>query len=229
MSRSPASSGPRSLLSRRDATQLHYLIERAATPAPKLIQFIAASPGDGTSTIARDFAEHSAAIAEQPERVLLLDLGGSYRDQAAHFRKRNTLHEPMAGEPLALPHVFGGGRVSFHAVGENGFLVSTRMDADRQAAKPEATTETTARAFWATLRERFDYVVIDSPAMSHSFDGMVIAEAADASILVISAEKTRAPVAERLRDQILEAGGLIVGTILNRRRFYIPKILYRLL
>lgn len=49
----------------------------------------------------------------------------------------------------------------------------------------------------------------------------------DASILVIRAETTRAAVASRFRDAILEAGGTLAGFVFVGRRFYIPRWLYR--
>lgn len=49
----------------------------------------------------------------------------------------------------------------------------------------------------------------------------------DASILVIRAETTRAAVAARFRDAILEAGGTLAGFVFMGRRFYIPRWLYR--
>jgi hypothetical protein len=49
----------------------------------------------------------------------------------------------------------------------------------------------------------------------------------DASILVIRAETTRAAVASRFRDAILEAGGTLAGFVFVGRRFYVPRWLYR--
>jgi Mrp family chromosome partitioning ATPase len=55
----------------------------------------------------------------------------------------------------------------------------------------------------------------------------MIANQMDATILVVNAESTRAPVARNLRDRLTEVGGPVIGCVLNRRRYHIPGFLYR--
>jgi Mrp family chromosome partitioning ATPase len=81
--------------------------------------------------------------------------------------------------------------------------------------------------FWDKMRAEFELVVVDSPALSHSFDPVMIANQMDATILVVNAESTRAPVARNLRDRLTEVGGPVIGCVLNRRRYHIPGFLYR--
>ena len=50
---------------------------------------------------------------------------------------------------------------------------------------------------------------------------------ADATLVVVEAELTRAAVARRLVEQIDDAGGQVIGAVLNKRSFYIPRWLYR--
>jgi Mrp family chromosome partitioning ATPase len=49
----------------------------------------------------------------------------------------------------------------------------------------------------------------------------------DANLIVVEAESTRAAVAQNLRDQLMEIGAPIAGVVLNRRRFHIPRFIYR--
>ena len=70
-------------------------------------------------------------------------------------------------------------------------------------------------------------MVVDSPALSDWFDPVMIANQMDAVVLVINAESTRAPVARNLRDRLMEVGGPVIGSVLNRRRYHIPRFLYR--
>jgi Mrp family chromosome partitioning ATPase len=69
-------------------------------------------------------------------------------------------------------------------------------------------------------------VVIDSPAMSQSAAGVVIAPFVDMSLLVVEAERTRAAVARNLIERLDGAGGHVIGAILNKRRFHIPRSIY---
>jgi Mrp family chromosome partitioning ATPase len=69
--------------------------------------------------------------------------------------------------------------------------------------------------------------VIDSPSIDRSYDGIMLAPAVDANLLVVEAERTRSAVAQNLRDRILDVGGTISGVVLNKQKFYIPGFIYR--
>ena len=45
--------------------------------------------------------------------------------------------------------------------------------------------------------------------------------------LVLEAGKTRRQVAIRARKELEEAGGKLLGVVLNKRRYYIPDWIYR--
>jgi len=86
-------------------------------------------------------------------------------------------------------------------------------------------------AKWSTIikaaRSSFDLILIDSPAFERSSAGIEVAALADATLVVVEAEVTRAAVARRLVDQVEDAGGQVIGAVLNKRSFYIPRWLYR--
>jgi Mrp family chromosome partitioning ATPase len=45
-------------------------------------------------------------------------------------------------------------------------------------------------------------------------------------VIVVEAERTRAPVVERLVSLLQRAGAPLAGSILNKRRFYVPSFIY---
>ncbi|MAM75313.1 MAG: hypothetical protein CMO29_16065 [Tistrella sp.] len=77
------------------------------------------------------------------------------------------------------------------------------------------------------LASRYDFVIVDAPATRNSFVALRLAPVVDGSILVVRAEHTRAPVASHTRDQILDAGGDMLGAVVTGRRFHIPRAIYR--
>ena len=83
---------------------------------------------------------------------------------------------------------------------------------------------------WAALiralRPQFDMVITDSPALQRAFTGIVLAPHMDATVLVVSAESTRASAVRTLRDRLAESGGNTAGVILNKRRFHVPQAAY---
>jgi Mrp family chromosome partitioning ATPase len=49
----------------------------------------------------------------------------------------------------------------------------------------------------------------------------------DGVVLVIEAERVRTPVIERAVDTLQDCGANVLGAVLNKRRFPIPRFLYK--
>jgi Mrp family chromosome partitioning ATPase len=77
------------------------------------------------------------------------------------------------------------------------------------------------------LRREFEVIIIDAPPMQHYSESVITAGLADGVILVVSAERTRREVVNNTCSLVTKARGKIIGIILNRRRHYIPRFLYR--
>ena len=77
------------------------------------------------------------------------------------------------------------------------------------------------------LKKTFSLIVIPTPAIVSSPAGITLAKLADGVVFVIEAEKTRAPVVKQAMDNIVEKGGKIIGTVLNKQIHYIPEWLYK--
>lgn len=76
------------------------------------------------------------------------------------------------------------------------------------------------------LKEHFDLILIDSPAADKSLDVYDLAAIVDASILVVAAEKTRWQVAHSVKESLEDAGGNVLGVLLNGLPFHIPESVY---
>jgi len=66
------------------------------------------------------------------------------------------------------------------------------------------------------LRNRFDLVLLDSPPAVAAGDGMIIANKADATTLVVRANQEQRGLVARLINQIADARSELIGIILNR-------------
>jgi protein-tyrosine kinase len=82
-------------------------------------------------------------------------------------------------------------------------------------------------AFFKKLKQRFDVILVDSPSAITLMDSAAISSRVDGIVLVVEAERTRWPVAENVRDRIKNSGGNILGIVLNKRRYYIPRWIYK--
>lgn len=80
--------------------------------------------------------------------------------------------------------------------------------------------------FMDSIKLKFDYILIDSPAIASSSEALSITSIVDTTILVTAAESTRWQLAANAKKKIEQAGGNVLGVILNKQRHYIPKFIY---
>jgi Mrp family chromosome partitioning ATPase len=201
----------------KDASQLIHRIQRNARNSRKVVEFIGPSGGEGTSSIARDFALLMTRRDNLP--VLLLDLDLPINGQVAWLAE-HTLLLPLAIR-IPLPH----GTLTFHRVGTTTLIVSELVlndDGVDPAKDPLVGSQALDK-----LRDAFSLIVTDAPPLSSSFEGVAFSVFADATIMVVEAEKTRAPVALDLSERLTDMGAHLVGFVFNKRKFYVPEYLYR--
>lgn len=77
------------------------------------------------------------------------------------------------------------------------------------------------------LKEIFDYVVFDSSAVMGASEATILSQYVDGVVMVVSGESTKWEVSEIAANLIRQAGGTLIGGILNRRKYYIHKSLYK--
>lgn len=77
-----------------------------------------------------------------------------------------------------------------------------------------------------TMRDRFDLIVLDAPPLPSFPEMRVTVAAVDGILLVVEAERTTRAVAARTLEAIEEAGGHILGIVLNKCRHVIPSAVY---
>lgn len=81
--------------------------------------------------------------------------------------------------------------------------------------------------FLKKMRKNFDYVILDGPPVTLSPESRVIGAKVDGVILTLESGNTRKQVALRAKQEIEDAGGQLLGVVLNKRRYYIPKWIYK--
>jgi len=181
-----------------------------------VLHIVAATPGEGASTIAREFALLAATSGQR--HTLLVD---------ADRRNPHTARE--------FGYDSGRGLVEAQWSVDNadviqpvpGTLLSVTCLIGQR--RPGLANAGTVSEVYRRLRSRFELVVVDCPSVA-SGDYLELApEAADGVILVVRAEATRPAVITHAKVQVERAGGNLLGAVLNRRTNYIPNFLYRML
>lgn len=87
-----------------------------------------------------------------------------------------------------------------------------------------------ARSFEYKLshfKDQFDFVIYDGPPFLGSSSVSQIAHYFDGVILVIKSESTTWEVVKLVKEKIHKVGGKLLGAVLNRRKYYLPKMLYK--
>ncbi len=84
------------------------------------------------------------------------------------------------------------------------------------------------RALWRQLRDSYDLVLIDSPPLGDPI-GLAVAPTVDGVVLVVEADKTRVAAARAAREALIGGGANLLGVVLDKRRYRVPKFLWDLL
>jgi Mrp family chromosome partitioning ATPase len=85
------------------------------------------------------------------------------------------------------------------------------------------------RGILTVLKKKYQYILVDTPPVIPFIDATAICEVTDGVVLVVESERTRSEVVDHALDRLKSAGAEILGIILNKREFHIPKGIYRFL
>lgn len=182
--------------------RLHQRLDALLPGAPKrVVQFIGSRAGEGTSTVAREFARVSATRFGRLVLLLGSGPGSGY-----------VLDDHSLG---ILPSQVGSSNLYMAPLPAVAASLASNGGGPR------------SDAFWEALRQRYELVVVDSPPAAASGDGLAMCGKVDGVVLVVEAEGTRWPVAQSVKNAILRSGGKVLGVVLNKRRHYIPSWAYR--
>jgi capsular exopolysaccharide synthesis family protein len=164
-------------------------------------------PGEGKTIVAANLA---IALAQAGRRVLLFD--ADMRRCSLH----ELFHQPL--EPGLTAVLDGTTRINdaIRASEVPGLFLLTAGSA---AATPGDLLERPAFGDVMTaLRDRFDWILIDSPPVMVASDATLLAQSAAAVVFVVGSHMTRARLARAALDQLDSAQSKIVGAVLSRSR-----------
>lgn len=190
----------------------------AACTCP-VVHFTSAYGGEGSTSISFELA--LAAAQQGSKRVLFLNMNNAADPAYRHLSQRaGTSLEAFfhSDSPGVSPLVILQGTSLFYAD-------FSKTDSNSVAALDI----NFVRSVFEDLRNNFDMIVLASEAAMTTGSSGVLSALADGSVIVVEAERTRSPVAQELKAMLETAGGRVIGAVLNKRRFYIPRWVYNLL
>lgn len=183
---------------------------------PKTLLVTSSKSGEGKTLNAINLA-HNLAASERAS-VLLLDLNA---------------HSPHLHQLFQLPAESGFANVVLENVKPES--VCFRTEFNNLQVMPYGNSQLSAsdvfesERFIQVLNElalHYTHVVVDAASILNASEVILICPYFDGVLMVIECESTRWEVAQLTAEKIRQAGGNLVGSIMNRRKFYIPRIFY---
>ena len=171
---------------------------------PRVVAITSSQAGEGVSTIATCLANNLTHRG----RVLMVDMcalkqqGGSSENMPyKHLINVVTLNSGFQSSEESILSA------NAEAFGNNRLAIVDEIQGVRNNA--------------------YDFVILDLPSVIDDSSASMLARLADQAILVIEAERVRWQVLKSVCEKLTDAGVVIKGAILNKRKYYIPTWLYR--
>jgi hypothetical protein len=79
------------------------------------------------------------------------------------------------------------------------------------------------------LRSRYRYSIVDCPSLSTRSDVLSLAPHVDGIVIVVAANETQKDQITNVERQIQMVNGKILGFVLNKRKYLVPRWLFKLL
>jgi capsular exopolysaccharide synthesis family protein len=192
-----------------------FLLQPAT--APRVVVFAGVDPGNGCSRICAETAEALAANGAKSVCVVEADLRQPSLPEFFGVTNHRGLTEALLQDGPVKSFV-----KQLHK--ENlWFLSSGSLSSD----SPSLLSSDKLRQRVEELRQQFEYVLVDVPAMNLYADAGPLAKVADGVIVVLEANATRREAARKMMDSLESMGAKVLGAVLNKRTFPVPESLYR--
>jgi Mrp family chromosome partitioning ATPase len=181
----------------------------------RVVYFAGASGREGAGPVA--FETAIAATWQTKKNILFLDLS---RDRGSQRQKLANACEACLTD-TGLPQ-----QIQAVNVENTSFSYAAAFHNGQQ--EDSTVSARTLKDFVRQSAQGYDLIVIHSGAAMNNGLAALCAELSGGIVLVAEAERTRAPVAKRLKEMLELSGGKVIGAVLTGRRFYIPSLIHAL-
>jgi Mrp family chromosome partitioning ATPase len=164
-----------------------------------MVAITSAHPQAGVSQIANALAE---ALNQGGDRCTML-LSSRCMSAGEGARDAAVAAGPAAPAGLRQWHPSG-------ACGGNWHGIHTRL-----------------AVYFEQLRREYRYILIDCPSLREAEHAVILASLVDGVVLVVEANRTQKDQFHYAERTLEDAGGRILGHVLNKRTYVIPEWLHR--
>lgn len=172
----------------------------------KSIVITSCFPNEGKSDVLFQLA---LEIGNMGKRVLILDADlrkSSYISRFQVEQKVHGLSEYLSGQVRGTDVLYS-----------TNFTGVDIIFAGPVAPNPTELLEQRAFALLLeTMREQYDYILVDTPPIGNLSDASIVAKHCDAAILVIEHERVSRNLAIKAKEQLEMSGCHLLGAVLNK-------------
>ncbi len=170
----------------------------------KTVAITSCHMSEGKSTVSLTL---SRSLAELGKRTLLID---------ADFRKSVFASRIEGVAEKGLTHYLSGQAELDEVLSRSQYEGFDLLLAGKVPPNPvELLNSERMKALLADMRERYDYILIDTPPLGMVIDGAVVAEQCDGVVMVLDAGNVQVKEAQAVKAQLAKSGCRLLGVILN--------------
>ena len=179
----------------------------------RLLLITSSMPGEGKSWVTANLA---VAFAQSGKKVLVIDSDMRRGRQASIFKK---MSDPGLSNIISelnydgSEYTEGIDGVIQETVVKNLFLISAGAVPPNPS---ELLVSEKTRELIQELKQKFDLIILDGTPCSIVTDSVILSKDADATLIVTAYKKTKAEDLKRIKKEIENVGGKVIGVTLNR-------------
>jgi len=193
--------------------------QKGSKKEPRVLAIAGSHDDEGASTVAANLAATLARLGDG--QVLLID--ADLRHPSVHQIFESRL-SPGLTDILANGHSIEG--VIVPSPVKNLHILSTgTIDGNLS----EIFDSDAFIDLFKSIKKDYRFVVIDLPAVNEASWAVRLARLSDGVGLVVEAGRSRWEVVQRTKELLAQSNANVIGVVINKRRFYIPRWLYRTL
>ena len=193
------------------------LFSRYSDPPLQTLLFTGTAHGVGVTSAALKFAKSLVKASDHKVLIIEANLRTPYLQRMINPNPPNDRTEGLPDDGLKILKFkkAGHGDLFAFTFGRNNKDGVDYMEAKRFQAMIE------------TSKKKFDYIILDAAPIGSCSESQAICSKVDGVLLVIEAGRTRRQVAQRAKKELEDAGGQLLGVVLNKRKYYIPDWIYK--
>ncbi|MGN0268959.1 MAG: polysaccharide biosynthesis tyrosine autokinase [Lachnospiraceae bacterium] len=182
------------------------ITSRCEVSGKKVILITSMLENEGKSTVAANLALSLAAVSD---KVLLLDADlrrpAQYKIFDHEKHHETALSDYLKGSAdLSASLFYDEGRGLYMLYNQKECMESSELESSQRM-----------KELIETLKEKMDYIIIDTPPISQITDAEIMAQYADYSVLVIRQDNAPAQAINDCIDQMRECHAKFLGCVLN--------------